>query len=135
MLASTPSTPINPATLVGLIEARQTALGLTDDQLSEALGFDRKIALTLIKAGTMRLPLTKIPALAAALGLEPIDLLRVAAGESAPELLRVIEDAYNLMRLTANEVTLIKHLRELGGNTTGAPIVFDGKTIIALVAV
>lgn len=44
MLTSTPSTPINPVTLVGLIEVRQTVLGLTDDELSEALGFDRKIA-------------------------------------------------------------------------------------------
>ena len=113
---------------------RQTALGLTDDELSEALGFDRKITLTLIKTGSMRLPLTKIPPLAAALGLEPIDLFRVAAGESSPDLLRVIEEAYDPLHLTATEITLITHLRGLCGSTPVGPIVFDGKTVIALVA-
>lgn len=125
----------SPVTLAGLIEARQTALALTDHDLCSALGFERQIALTLIKAGTMRMPLTKIPALAAALGLEAIDLFKVAIRESSPDLLQLIEEAYNPMRLSASEVNLITHLRGLSGNTPMGPIVFDGKTVIALVAV
>lgn len=135
MPASSPSTPINPVTLIGLIEARQTALGLTDHDLCAALGFERQIALTLIKAGTMRLPLTKIPALAAALELDRVELLKVALSESDPVLLQVIEEAFGPLRLTSSEVNLVRHLRELSGNTPLGPIVFPGSGVIALVAV
>lgn len=125
----------SPATLVDLIEARQTALALTDHDLCAALGFERQIALTLIKAGTMRLPLTKIPALASALELDRVELLKVALSESDPVLLQVIEEAFGPLRLTSSEVNLVRHLRELSGNTPVGPIVFDGKTVVALVAV
>lgn len=135
MPASTPTTPINPVTLASLIEARQTALALTDHDLCAALGFERQIALTLIKAGTMRLPLTKLPALAAALELDRIELLKLALSESDPVLLQVIEEAFSPLRLSATEVNLITHLRELSGNTVCAPIVFPGNGVVALVAV
>ncbi|MDO8388529.1 MAG: hypothetical protein Q7T13_19310 [Polaromonas sp.] len=132
MSTSTLSTPI---TLVGQIEAQQAALGLSDHDLCLAVGFEREIVLTLIKAGSMKLPLSKVPALATALGLDPAELLKVALGESDPALSQIIEDVYNPMHLTSTEVNLIKHLRELSGDRPSAPIVFEGKGVIALVAV
>lgn len=124
-----------PQSLVGLMQARQASLDLTDRDLGLAIGLEREIALTLIKAGTMRMPLNKIPALAAALKLDAVELLKVALRESDPVLLQVIEEAFNPLCLTSTEQNLIKHLRELSGNTVGAPIVFPGNGIIALVAV
>ena len=124
-----------PQTFIALMEARQAALGLTDRDLCAAVGLEREIALGLIKSGSMRMPLTKIPALAAALELDPAELLKLALSEQSPDLLQVIEEAYNPLRLTATETNLIKHLRELSGNAVGAPIVFPGNGIIALVAV
>jgi hypothetical protein len=122
------------ATLVEQIEAQQAALQLTDYDLCEAVGFERTIMLTLIKAGTMKMPLTRIPAFAAALEIDPAELFRSALRESDPALAQVIEQVFNPLHLTATEVNLIMHLRELYGDRAVAPIVFDGKGVVALVA-
>ena len=126
---------IAPSILINQLEAAQAALGLTDQQLSDALGFERGIVLSLIKAGTMRMPLTKIPALAKALDLDAPDLMRAALHESSPELSDAIKEVFDPLHLSAAEVTLITHLRKLSGGQAGAPIVFEGKGVIALVAV
>ena len=126
--------PPESATLTSLIEARQTALELSDHDLCIALGFERSIALTLIKAGTMRFPITKLSELAVALDLDLAELFTVALNESSPDLLKTINEAFNPLHLTATEVSLIKHLRELSGNQQCGPIVFPGHKIIALVA-
>lgn len=123
-----------PLTLIAQIQAQQAALELTDRDLCAAVGFEREIVLGLIKAGSMKFPLPKIPALAKELELDPSELLKVALHESDPELSKLIEDVFNPLRLTSTEVHLIKHLRKLRGNTPAAPLVFDGKGVIALVA-
>lgn len=125
--------PTMPVTLVQQIEARQAELGLSDRQLCDALGFEREITLVLIKQGTMKLPINKVPALAAALSLEPADVLRAALQESSPDLISVIEEVFNSLRLTTGEMRLIRHLRNLAGDRPAAPVVFDGKGVIALV--
>ncbi|ABE43876.1 hypothetical protein [Polaromonas sp. JS666] len=119
--------------LVQQIEARQAELGLTDRQLCDALGFEREITLVLIKQGTMKLPITKVPALAAALSLEPVDVFRAALQGSSPDLISVIEEVFNPLHLTTSEMRLIRHLRDLAGDRPAAPMVFDGKGVIALV--
>jgi hypothetical protein len=125
----------SPQTLVDIVKARQAVLELSDHDLCVAVGLERAIALGLIKSGSMRMPLTKIPALATALALDPAELLKLALSEQSPDLLQVIEEAFNPMCLTATETNLIRHLRELAGNAVSAPIVFPGNGIIALVAV
>ena len=127
------STPA--ASLEEQIEAGQAALGVTDRHLCDALGWERGIVLTMIKAGTMRLPLNKVPALAAVLSLDASELLRSAMLESTPELLAVIEDVFNPLGLTTSEHHLIRHLRELAGDRRTAPIVFDGQGVVALITV
>lgn len=130
---STTSPAAVPASLVNQIEARQAELGVTDQQLCDALGYEKAVVLTLIKRGNIKMPLNKIPALAAALELDPAELLRAAIRESDPALGQIIEEVFNPLRLTATEVNLIKNLRELSGDTAVAPIVFS-KSVIALVA-
>jgi hypothetical protein len=66
-------TPVQ-VSLVTQMETRQALLGLSNQDLCTALGFERQIALTLIQAGTMRMPLNKVPALAAVLELDPVEL-------------------------------------------------------------
>jgi len=121
-------------TLVEQIEAQQAALELSDQDLCEAVGFERNIMLTLIKAGTMKMPLTRVPAFAAALKIDPAALFRSALRESDPALAQVIEQVFNPLHLSATEVNLVMHLRELYGDRDVAPIVFDGKGVVALVA-
>lgn len=123
------------ATLISQLETAQATQKLTDQQLCEAVGFEREIALTLIKAGTMKMPLTKIPALAKALKLDAAGLMRTALSESDPELSAAIEEVFNPLHLSATEMNLVKHLRMLSGGQAGTPVVFDGKGVIALVAV
>ena len=124
-----------PQTFIALMEARQAALGLTDRDLCAAVGLERAIALGLIKSGSMRMPLTKIPALAVALALDPAELLKLALSEQSPDLLQVIEESFDPLRLTVTEQNLIRHLRELCGDTPGQPIVLSGRGVVALVAV
>jgi hypothetical protein len=132
--ASTATTAASTSTtLVAQIEERQAVLGITDHQLCEALGFDRTGVLALIKLGTMRMPLPKIPVLVVALGLDPAELLRLALTESSPELLELIEGVFGPLQLTTTERSLIKHLRKIAGDRPASPIVLDGKSIIALV--
>jgi hypothetical protein len=123
------------ATLIAQLEAAQAAHGITDQQLCEAVGFERGIVLSLIRAGSMHFPLTKIPVLAKALHLHPVDLMRAALNESSPELSEAIAQVFDPLRLTATEVNLINHLRKLCGGQPGSPIVLDGQGVIALVAV
>lgn len=124
-----------PTSVIAQIKTQQGALGLSDQHLCEAVGFEREIVLKLILDGTMKLPINKIPVFAAALALDPAELLRAALIETSPELLTIIQDVFNPMSLTSTEVNLIKHLRKLSGDTPGAPIVFEGRGVIALVAV
>lgn len=124
-----------PASLIELIRFRQAEIGITDQQLADALGYDRVIIVTLFKQGTMRLPLAKIPALADALAVDPTDLMRMALAESLPELLPAIEKVYNPLRLTQAEISLIQRLRKLTDGGEVQTVVLDaGSRVVALVA-
>jgi hypothetical protein len=48
------------------IEERQASLGLSDQELCTAIGFDREVVWTMIKTGAMKLPLNRVPAIAKA---------------------------------------------------------------------
>ena len=136
MTASTmPTTPASPSTmtLVAQIEARQAELGITDKQVCDALGYEKEVVFKMIKLGNIKLPLTRVPALAAVLSLDSGQLLKTAMTETSPELLAVIESVFNPINLTATETNLIRHLRKLAGDQPCSPIVFEGKAIIALV--
>jgi len=117
------------------IENRQAALCLSDQELCAAVGFDREIVWTMIKSGNMRLPLRKIPELARTLSFEAGPLLRAAMDETSPGLLQLIKDVFDPLELTECEQRLVKHLRHLAGDKATGPIVFDGKGVIALIAV
>ena len=129
------SKPVRPVSLVALIEARQKELGVSEFELAEALGFERQIVFTQIQLGRMRFPLEKLPALAKFLDIDAVELLRVALPEQLPGLLEVVEEIYNPHQLTTAETNLIHHLRKLSGDRVGAPIIFEGRGVIALVAV
>ena len=129
------SLPITPMTVIGILEARKALLALSNQEICTAVGFEREIALTLFKAGTMKMPLGKIPALAAVLQFDAAELLRVALRESDPALARLIEETFNPLRLSAIEVAQIKQQRSLCGDAVGAPMALQGKEARTLVEV
>ena len=101
MTSPASSTPSTTSSLLTAIELRQAELGVTDQQLCHAQGIESLVTLTMIKAGTVKLPLKMIPALAAKLEMGSAELLTDALTELAPELLTVIEDVYGPARITA----------------------------------
>lgn len=122
-----------PGTIANLVDRHQTAQGLTDLQLANAIGYEKGIVISLIKQATMRLPINKAPALARALSLPPAEVLRLVLTEQAPELLATLDEVFDPLKLTGTEVNLITHLRRLSAGRESAPIVFEGAGVIALV--
>jgi cyanate lyase len=121
--------------LVDRINSRKAELGISDDQLSQELGFDKLITVTLLKTGAIRPPINKIPALAIALDLDTAELMKVALSEADPALWETISEVFNPMRLSATELNLVKHVREVCGDRKVAPIVFSNPGVVALVSV
>jgi hypothetical protein len=88
-----------PMTVVGIMEAQQALLGLSNQEICTGIGFEREIVLTLFKAGTMKMPLAKIAALAAVLQLDAAELLKIALRESDPALANLIEETFDPLHL------------------------------------
>jgi hypothetical protein len=132
-----PATSVSttPMTVIGILEARKALMGLSNQEICTAIGFEREIVLTLFKAGTMKMPLAKIPLLAAVLQIDAAELLKVALRESDPALATLIEETFNPLHLSATEVDMIKHQRKGSGDAVGAPIALQGNDVIALVGV
>ena len=119
--------------LPDLISESQELLGKSDQQLSKELGFTQPNVITMIKAGSMKLPISKVQKLAVAIDFSESDLLRVVLRDQAPELLTVIDKIWAQSILTANERKLIESYRYLAKGHDVTPIVMDGQSIIALV--
>lgn len=126
----TESTNKNP--LVCLIELHQQRMGVSDLELSMALGYDGTAVLDMIKTGNLQLPISKVPALAGALEVAPLDVFRATMWDR-PDMLNVIEQIYPPTSLTRAENNLIAHLRKNRREGEVHPIVLDGKSIVALV--
>lgn len=121
--------------LITLISFRQEAMNITDHELAAALGYANESVITAMKAGKMQVPVTKVPALAKALNIRATELLRSVLAVSAPEILAVIDSVLGPLNLTKSEANLIKHCRKLSAGREGGPLVFDGRSLIALIAV
>lgn len=130
-----PTTPPTSRTsLKHLIAERQSALNLTDVQLATALGYDRSIVIAMIKQGNIKLPLTKVPALATALETDASSLLVLAMKEAAPDLLALIEEVWGPRDLTSEESRLVQACRKIADGRKVAPVVFSD-SVVALVTV
>lgn len=124
------SQPVIPT----LIAESQELLGKSDQQLAKELGFDHPNIITLIKAGSMKLPMSKVPQLARAIDYAESDLLRTVLIDYAPELMAVIDKVWRPLGLTTNERNLVQSFRDLAKGRDVVPVVMDGQSIIALIA-
>jgi hypothetical protein len=116
------SAPTKPVSVMTRIEEQQAALGLSDQELCTAVGFDREIIWTLIKTGAMKLPPTKVPAFAKALSMDASELFEAVMLETSPELAALIETIYSPMQLTPSEKHLIECIRMSAQALTAAPM-------------
>jgi cyanate lyase len=90
-------------TVAQLIQARQNELGITDQQIALALGYDHENVVAMIKKGAMRLPLNKVVELAGVLDVDATALLRLTLGENDTEMLQTIEKILGPMTKTSDE--------------------------------
>lgn len=127
------NTAVDRSSVAAFLAHRQAQLGLSDETLAAAAGYTRPNVISLMKAGTMRMPVNKVKEFAAALRTSHTELLRLVLSESAPELWTAISDLLPLGDVSATEVNLIRHVRSLTKGREAAPLVFDGAGVIALV--
>lgn len=93
------------------IEERLAAVGKTQRQVADEVGFDHPNVLSMIKQGKMKAPLNRIGPLARALEVDPRFLLRFAFSEYLPDTLDAVEDVFGAPLLTHHEIDLIRGLR------------------------
>jgi len=116
-----------------LIETRQAELGITDQQITDALGYHQVNVIGLIKTGVMRMPAEKVVELAFVLDLDEGELLHIILGESLPALLRVIERVMGPIVMSPGEIKLIQAVRKNAKGRDVVPITFDRDSVVALV--
>lgn len=114
------------------IVRRQAALGLSDGDLADAVGYEPGV-IRLLKTGAMRLPINKVPAFARALEVEQVVLLEQVLLDASPELWKVLEPLLPLGDLAPAEVNLLRHLRKLANGQPFSPVVLEGSAIVAVV--
>lgn len=122
---------INP-TPAAIIAERQRALGLDDEAVARATGY-KPTVIAMIKVGSMRLPINKVPAFAQVLKVDAVTMLRAVMMEASPELWRALDPLLPLGELAPAEVNLIRHLRRLAAGRAMTPVVLEGTTVVALV--
>lgn len=111
--------PYQDSRLAKFLEARLMELKRKKKQteIAEEAGFINPNMLTMIKKGSTKLPVDRVPALAAALDCDPALLLRLALEQS--EGSTVAAAIYEIIGqpITKNEMAWIKEIREASGDT------------------
>lgn len=93
--------------------------GMTQKELATKLGYKNPNNITMLKKGSTRFPVDKIPAFAKELGLDPAKTLRLCLEEYNPELLDAI-DLISGTLISQNERYIITKLREYTGESDPA---------------
>lgn len=94
--------------LNSLIESSEKPLVV----IAEEVGYDKPNVISMFRFGKMKVPMTKIPALAKSLGADPVHLLRLYMIEYAPELLDMIDVTIG-HSVTKNEMKVVETFRKV----------------------
>jgi hypothetical protein len=118
------------------IDEAQSKIGMSDQELSEALGFSRTSVLTLIKTGKMKMPVGKVPLIAAALEVPASDVLaELLKAYYSGELLEVMRKVWGQLDLSPNEKKLLASYRAVTERDNSEPRVIEGKNIVAVLMI
>ena len=112
---------------------QQASAGVSDEVLASALGYESPLVIQMFKSGDMKVPITKVPALARALNLNPGLLMRRVLNDVSPEMLHAVEHCLGALSLTEGEQKLIAAIRKANPSREPVPIMFDRDAIITLV--
>jgi hypothetical protein len=88
----------------------------TQLEIASEAGFNATNMMTMIKTGSAKLPLDRVPALARALDTDPSYLFMLAVEQHDPTLARVVKDIFGTV-VTQNEVAWLEEIREASNHT------------------
>ncbi len=112
--------PYEASRLAEFVDARLLELKHKKSQaeIAEEAGFVNQNMITMIKKGATKLPLDRVPALAAALDCDPALLLRLALEQSAGSTATAaIYEIIGQSPVSRNEMTWVREIREASGDT------------------
>lgn len=119
--------------LTTLIGQQQETLNISDEALADALGYSTPNVINLIKNGTVRLPMTKVPVMAETLEMEPGEAMYLLLRDTSPELLASIEECLAPLALTRTEARLINRLRRTTAGRATTAMYMEGAAIVGIV--
>lgn len=85
---------------------------MTQIQLAREIGYDNPNIVSMFKKGITKVPVDKLPLLAAALHVDPAHLTRMALREYYPDLFAALESVFG-HAVTANEFDIVKRIRKI----------------------
>jgi transcriptional regulator with XRE-family HTH domain len=106
----------NKMTVGELIAVHTELVGITNIDLAAKLGYKSPNVISMLKAGTMKLPVNKIAALASALRIDPLHLAKQVCNENGFQLDGVLDALTKRVAITHNEEKLILALRGASEN-------------------
>lgn len=119
-------------TVAEFISNRLATVNKSDRELAIECGFDHPSLVTMLKAGTSKVPLNRIDSLARALDVNPAYLFRVVMREYMPDVLEAFESLTRSTPLSTNELDLIQSFRRVTGDRDAKAIMIDRAAVIAI---
>ena len=102
--------------IAALVDKKVSTTSMTQREIATAVGFKNQNMITMIKQGTAKLPLDRVPQMAKVLEVDPAFLFRLALEQfyepSAVKMLNAVLDA----PLSKNERAILNHIRERGND-------------------
>lgn len=129
----TDASRLTHATIPQLLALRQAELNLSFEDIAEALGYANGTTISMLKMGTMRLPMNKVQEFAKVLELDAGLVMRALLHSIDPLMLQAVEECLAPLALTPGEARLINRLRSAAQGRDIAPVMFEKDAILALV--
>lgn len=106
---------MNNTTIADFLTSRIAQLGKSQREIAQEVGYDRPNIISMFKKGITKVPLEKIPQLAAALEVDPALLFRIAMRQYWPDLQETINQVFGTV-VTANEKAVLEVIRAASTN-------------------
>jgi hypothetical protein len=100
---------------VGVADLIGTAIKASDKsqtQIAQECGFEHPNVVSMLKQGSMKVPIARVGQIARALDLDPVALLRSVMLEYVPDAWYAIEEVMAVSAVTRHEWTLLQSLRK-----------------------
>lgn len=106
----------NKLTVAQYIDHQLKVAGRPQTVIAKEAGFEQPNMISMLKTGKTKLALKRIPALARALHVDPRHLFMMCIEEYVPDALEAFEEILNQPTLTANEIEILKIIRNANPN-------------------